>query len=178
MILRPFWKDVPGYKGYYRVSRTGKVRSLPRWIEYNGRWGPARYFKPGRVLNLCLNKVTGYHFVNLWKGNKQDVRHVHSLVLEAFVGPCPPGMECRHYPDPDRTNNNLENLSWGTPQKNADDRVEHGTAAKALSPKKVRKIRRMFATGRYTKAFLARRFKVGEFAIYAVVTRRTWKHVA
>jgi hypothetical protein len=38
---------------------------------------------------------------------------VHHLVLEAFVGPCPEGMECLHGDDiPD--NNILSNLQWGT----------------------------------------------------------------
>jgi hypothetical protein len=55
-------------------------------------------------------------------------RFVHRLVLEAFVGPCPEGMECRHL-DGDPANNRLENLRWGTHRENAADQVRHGTAA-------------------------------------------------
>jgi len=51
---------------------------------------------------------------------------VHRLVLEAFVGPCPDGMECRHL-DSDPLNNHVGNLRWGTPKENADDRTSNGT---------------------------------------------------
>lgn len=52
---------------------------------------------------------------------------MHELVLTAHVGPCPPGMECRHL-DGDEKNNALSNLVWGTPPEQALDRVRHGTA--------------------------------------------------
>jgi hypothetical protein len=49
-------------------------------------------------------------------------KFVHRLVLEAFIGPCPPGMEACHYPDPSRQNNHVGNLRWDTKQENAHDR--------------------------------------------------------
>ena len=52
----------------------------------------------------------GYPEVVLYPGKKK--RKVHHLVLEAFVGPRPPGYVCQHYPDPSRTNCRLDNLSW------------------------------------------------------------------
>jgi HNH endonuclease len=52
---------------------------------------------------------------------------LHSLVLECFVGPRPPGMECRHL-DGNPSNNALENLAWGTRSENRADQVRHGTA--------------------------------------------------
>jgi HNH endonuclease len=70
---------------------------------------------------------SGYLKVNLSKDGKTTTLRVHQVVLEAFVGPCPPGMEGRHYPDPDKSNNALINLSWGTKSRNTLDQVEHGT---------------------------------------------------
>ena len=58
---------------------------------------------------------------------RKNTRFVHRLILEAFVGPCPEGMECRHL-DGDPGNNRLENLAWGTPEENHADSVRHGTA--------------------------------------------------
>jgi hypothetical protein len=62
-------------------------------------------------------------------GEKERNVTVHSLVLEAFVGPRPDGMQCRHFPDRNPTNNRVSNLSWGTPLENANDRRVHGTIA-------------------------------------------------
>jgi hypothetical protein len=55
---------------------------------------------------------------------------VHHLVLEAFVGPCPPGQEARHVNDNDRANNALSNLAWGTHRENCADRDRHGATAR------------------------------------------------
>jgi hypothetical protein len=50
--------------------------------------------------------------------------------LEAFVGPCPVGMEACHDPDPDPANNTRSNLRWDTPKANATDRHRHGRTAR------------------------------------------------
>lgn len=49
---------------------------------------------------------------------------VHSLVLEAFVGPCPEGFECNHK-DRNRSDNRLENLEWVTHQDNCRNTSSH-----------------------------------------------------
>jgi hypothetical protein len=47
---------------------------------------------------------------------------VHRLVLETFVGPCPPNHETRHM-NGRRHDNKLQNLQWGTHAENIDDNV-------------------------------------------------------
>lgn len=57
---------------------------------------------------------------------RQTVRAVHVLVLEAFRGPRPgPDYEGRHL-DGDPGNSALVNLAWGTRQENWGDRRRHG----------------------------------------------------
>jgi hypothetical protein len=63
----------------------------------------------------------------IWLG-RDDQRFVHRLVLEAFVGPCPPGLECLHEGG-NPGNNALGNLRWGTRKENHADSVRHGTAS-------------------------------------------------
>lgn len=58
---------------------------------------------------------------------KSRMTNVHTLVLESFVGFRPKGMQARHFPDNDTSNNRLSNLSWATPKVNQGDRVIHGT---------------------------------------------------
>jgi len=65
----------------------------------------------------CVRKPqragVGYQYVKLSAGGTVTSQYVHVMVLTAFTGPCPPGMECLH-DDDDKTNNRLPNLSWGT----------------------------------------------------------------
>jgi len=69
----------------------------------------------------------GYPSVSLTNNSKGHTRAIHRLVMEAFVGPKPEGMECRHL-DGNRGNPRLENLVWGTPVENQADRNTHGTS--------------------------------------------------
>jgi hypothetical protein len=65
-------------------------------------------------------------YLDLWLGapSSRTVR-IHQLVLLAFVGPKPPGMQTRHL-DGDKTNNRLTNLVYGTPSENQRDNVRLG----------------------------------------------------
>jgi hypothetical protein len=122
------WLPVVGYEDYYEVSDHGRVRSLGRWIDTISRWGgPHRYFKPGRVLRekRKKNPLHAYANVILSVDAKPDTRQVHHLVLEAFVGPCPPGMEACHGPA-GLFDNSLANLRWDTFSENMHDVVRSG----------------------------------------------------
>lgn len=104
------WKSVPGYEGRYEVSNEGDVRSVPR-----------KEWQNVQVLKLWNNGY-GYLRVDLCKGGKRKHHSVHKLVMSAFVGPCPKGMEVNHI-DENPQNNNLNNLEYITHKQNAN----HGT---------------------------------------------------
>lgn len=53
-------------------------------------------------------------------------RYIHHLVLLAFIGPKPDGMECLHG-DHDRRNNRSTNVRWGTHLENVRETVSRGT---------------------------------------------------
>jgi hypothetical protein len=70
--------------------------------------------------------ANGYPRVNLSRGGPQQLHYVHTLMLEAFVGPRPfAGANGRHLNDV-KTDNRMENLAWGTPSENNYDRVRNG----------------------------------------------------
>lgn len=107
------WKPVPGYEGYYDVSDQGRVMSLAR-IDASGNRRKPRILRP-------RPDRRGYLMVDLYRGGVQRTHKVHRLVLTAFTGPCPDGMEACHGDDrPD--NNRLTNLRWDTSGGNAADR--------------------------------------------------------
>lgn len=120
--MSEFWRPVTGHECYYEVSDLGSVRSVDRLVvQANGkkRWFPGVGLR-SRVQN------NGYLAVGLKCGGSTWCRSVHRLVLEAFVGPCPDGMEVRHL-NGNKTDNRLENLRYGTRYENMRDQVAHGT---------------------------------------------------
>lgn len=116
------WRWIKGYKGYYKVSTNGRVKAVSRVIPHSAH---GTQFRKEKILKPGF--ANGYPMVILCKKGRIKYRTVHSLVLEAFVGPCPEGMQARHYPDGTKTNCKLSNLSYCTPVQNGLDRKEHGT---------------------------------------------------
>lgn len=123
------WLPVPGCEGFYEVSDLGRMRSVPRWVNSPILPG-SRRFSPGRVLRPAPNK-DGYLSVVLSCNGHRRTRAVHTLVMLAFEGPCPEGMEVRHNDD-DPGNCRHDNLQYGTSKENsadciARDRVPRGS---------------------------------------------------
>ena len=116
------WRPVPGWEGIYEVSDLGRVRSLDRTVP--DRRGGTRRLR-GKLLAAPLNS-SGRRTVQLRAMTRWRCAGVHVLVLEAFVGPRPPGLLVRHL-DGDQLNNRLANLTWGTASENNRDKVIHGT---------------------------------------------------
>lgn len=115
------WAPIPSYEAMYEISEHGEVRSLARVI--NGQ--PIR----SRILATSINS-RGYRRVGLSRNGSKKTFEIHVLVMRAFVGVAPAGMEVCHV-DGDSLNNDLGNLRYGTRSDNALDRVRHGSDANA-----------------------------------------------
>ena len=102
------WLPVVGYEELYEVSDIGNVRRGQKMLKPV----PQVRRRAARVVNLCRN-------------GQQKTVLVHRLVLEAFVGPCPPGLEACHGNDV-AWDNRLENLRWDTSSANHHDCVRNG----------------------------------------------------
>jgi hypothetical protein len=110
------WLPIPGHDGY-EVSDHGRVRSLDRAVLCkNGRLMRLR----GKLLKPQAR--TGGH---MWIQFGPEARSVHSLVLEAFVGPRPTDLVACHWDDVP-SNNHLSNLRWGSLSDNMRDRIRNG----------------------------------------------------
>jgi len=111
------WLPVVGYEGLYEVSDQGRVQSLDRVSKERRLKG--RILKGGLSSNKRLT-------INLCRDGVQRSRMIYQIMMEAFVGPYPEGMEIRHL-DGDPANCALENLRYGTRSENRRDSVVHGT---------------------------------------------------
>lgn len=151
------------------VPGPGRTTSLGKWRKMKQSWaGPRK--KQYLCVKLCHNGES-----KLWR--------VATLVLNAFVGPCPPGCEARHFPDRNTGNNKLENLNWSTRLQNAHDKKFHGTDCigerhwdSKLVESEVLEIRSKVARGA-SIGHLARKHDVHRSTVADVVHRRTWQHI-
>ncbi len=120
--MNEIWLPVVGSTSY-EVSNYGRVRSLDMILP--GTLG-GEYIRSGVVLKGGADQK-GYRLVTIFDGShKGKTRKVHHLVLEAFVGFRPDGMECRHKNN-NPSDNRLDNIEWSTKSINNLDRVARGS---------------------------------------------------
>jgi hypothetical protein len=157
----------------YRVGDDGSIWSRAKVGRHGG------YEVIWKRLKVTPNMKSGHCIVYL--GQKKP-RYVHRLVLEAFVGPCPDGQECLHG-DGDPLNNRLDNLKWGTPKENSEDRMRLGESARGerhgqakLTEAIVLRIVVESVGGRSRKDIAAEHgVTVGN--VQAILEGRSWGHV-
>lgn len=173
------YRDIEGFPGY-RVGDDGSVWSCLRRVGLGiGSGSHCVVGESWRRLRPCKCNSHGHRAVTL--GGKPY--HIHRLVLEAFVEPCPVGMECRHFPDRDPSNNSVANLSWGTKLENAADKECHGTTIRGekhclsvLTERDVIEIRSRCAAGESHRS-VAKSKEVSKTQVGRICLRHSWRHV-
>ena len=125
--VEEIWKDVPGYGGHYKASSIGRIKSLERTVTKRHKSGSMITQKYSeRILSANTVGRDGHLSVHLGVDGKKYTVLVHRLILLAFVGECPEGMEgCHNNGIP--YDNRPENLRWDTHFNNNQDRLLHGT---------------------------------------------------
>lgn len=156
------WKPVVHLPTLYEVSNLGRVRNL----------------KTGRILKGSRHKG-GYQVFFPHLGS--DARLLHILVLEAFVGPRPPGLFGLHRDD-DKANNELANLYWGSKSQNSVDFCRNARASgrsypsDKLSATDVVMIKQALDAGESQKD-IAIRFGVTRHNIGCIKLGKSWSQV-
>lgn len=157
------FKAVVGYEGLYLVSDKGRIFSNHSRM----------HLKP-------VVKRDGYLAVNLCGPNGRKMLAVHRLVLEAFTGPPPEGLEVSHV-DGDRSNNALSNLRYETHAENCRRRKEHGTQAinrgNARVPDFLVPYIREMASDGVRNCDIARHLNVHRTAVSRILLGQTFRHV-
>lgn len=111
--------------------------------------------------------------------NPKKTMHVHIMVAEAFIGPCPKGQQVAHK-NGDPTDNRLENIQYLSCRENILQKHDHGTMAKGdrhgmHKLTEAQAIQILSEAG--TFASLGRKYGVDEDTISHLKNGRTWKHL-
>lgn len=161
------------------VEERRVIESFPAYTISN--LGVVR--KGEKVLKGNFKNKYQYIQVSLREPGRRATPLIHKLVLEAFVGERPPGMEARHL-DGNPRNNRLDNLAWGTAQENTDDKKIHGTIMRGdnhvhrvLCEQDVIDVRRRAKEGTATTKQLAKEFGISEGGMRAILNGQKWGHV-
>lgn len=167
-----YFREIPGWEGYYIVSTKGEVASLKH--RFGKRNSP-------RICRQILSN-NGYFRVRLSRDNKVTFFSVHRAVALAFIGKIPKEMCVRHL-DGNKKNNHINNLKIGTAQENSDDEVKarrhpHGIThpRSKLSEKKITKIRELYRKG-ITQTKISKIFKIDQTHVSKIIRRELWKHI-
>lgn len=171
------YRAIAGFDAY-RIGNDGSV-----WSQWGA--GGKRRIKTNQWRQVRPYKTQKGHLrIALYRygGGLAERFMVHRLVLEAFVGSCPGGMEACHA-DGNGTNNNITNLRWDTPSANWDDKRRHGRATEGTKQKQskltddaVRMIRSERKAGIKLRV-LAERFGVSVARISRVAIGKSWRHI-
>lgn len=188
MTLAEEWRAVVGFPDY-EVSDLGRVKSRARVIVRGGRLARVTEKVLAGYLKRSAYGRPVAMIVTLKRDGKCHYERVHRLVLEAFVGPCPDGLEGCHG-DGTPSNNRLGNLRWGTPDDNRRDMVRHGTrhpvphyrgeesTVSKLTDDQVRRIRAVKAWPFGLQARIAREIGISATHLWRIRTGQGWEHVA
>jgi hypothetical protein len=136
-------------------------------------------------MTLQVRKRDGRLQVGLYTTAGYKMLHVHTLVLLAFVGPRPDGMECCHN-DGNPANNSLSNLRWDTPESNTADSVRHGSVVvlpgelnsnHKVTATTVKAIRADHTAGIGYRR-LGQKYGLCKTHVRHIVKHKWWKHIA
>lgn len=116
--MKEEWKDINRFENLYQISNLGRVKSLPKTVEY----------KDGRVFNYKEKIIVphinsaGYLTIGLAKDKKKISKQIHRLVAEAFI-PNPENKPCIDHINTNRIDNRIENLKWCTYKENVNNPI-------------------------------------------------------
>jgi len=159
----------------YRFGEDGSVESC------RSRWGTVPW---RRLADRKLPKSPHLKVLLVDKDGCRGEHLVHRLVLEAFKGPCPAGLECCH--DNDIGNDNrVSNLRWGTRSSNRHDCVRNGHdrspkgerhGCAKLTEADVAQVFKRRSAGE-TQQAIADALGVNQSNVSHILNGRNWKHL-
>lgn len=156
------FRQVYGFPDYY-VSSAGHLISSHKQ--------KLKFLKP--------EIQDGYKRARLFQAARLHAKFVHRIMLESFLGPQPECMETRHK-NGIRHDNRIENLEWGTPQQNTDDKISHGTHSFGETNGRAKltelQVRAIYASGDSAQN-IANTFGIKVAQVNLIKRGGTWRHL-
>lgn len=174
------WVDIPGFEGKYKISKSGKIKSLPRLakIRQSYRLTPTKILK---TANWGEYKTVRLYDAGIVRGYA-----VHRLLAITFI-PNPLKKPCINHKNGKKWDNRLKNLEWCTHKENIQHAHDMGfwkytgsnTGSKSpttsLTEEIVMKIKRDLKTMRNFE--IALKYNIKARIVSEIKTGRSWKHV-
>lgn len=163
------WKPILGYEGYYEISNTGRVKSLPR----KGKGGHS-----GKILMPQVS--SGYHKVCLCLNQQKLQKQIHRLVASAFI-PNPLNKPEVNHINLNKFDNMLSNLEWVTSSENTIHAYNLGIIKKPTNKTKLKEndihiIRDMIKNGISTRE-ICKKYNVSFNTINYVKRGLSWAQI-
>lgn len=160
-----------------------EYRAVPEFPRFKAGTDGSIVGPSGKILSLMVDQ-DGYLRASIYLGDYRWRRvGVHYLVCSAFHGSKPRDKDLVAHGDGNRKNNMPSNLRWATYEENEKDKKDHGRSLQGeghhqhkLTEAEVLEIRRRCGDGESQKS-LAKEHGVSGYAIHAVVSRKTWRHI-
>jgi hypothetical protein len=171
-MIEEIWKDIVNYIGLYAISNYGRIKSFKN---NHGTYRekilrPAKNTGRSPLVTLCKNGLSRNY-------------SVHKLVMEAFVGPLPSGMEICHN-DGNGENNFVDNLRYDTHKNNEKDKIRHGTFLcgskrwnAKLDDNKIIEIIKLAKEYKLSQRKIAKIYDVSQSVIWAIINKKKWKYI-
>lgn len=174
MRIKPTWRDIVGWEGYYEINSVGEIRSKDRLI--NGRLY--------KSVTLRYKYIRGYVNVGLSRGGRVKTLQVHRLVMKTFRPvPNQDNLQVNHI-NGKKDDNRLGNLEWVTASENIKHSYRLGLQKSQvgsdnnyskLKDEDVLDIRYKYKHLSETET--AKIFNVSRSLIGVIRRREVWKHV-
>lgn len=158
------WENIENTNGY-QVSTAGQIRRIRNGVEEilkpKINDGGYKSYSIPRACTPLVARLVGLAFIPN-PDNKPEINHI----------------------DTNKQNNNVTNLEWSTKLENMKHAIDCGLIVRGEKHKSsklnnisVKKIRRLFATGKYTKLGLSKQFNTHRSNIQDIISGKTWSHL-
>lgn len=170
--MKEIWKPIPKVPGY-EASNLGRIRTIERLVTFKNRWGSqSTFLKKLKIIKQAVRSENSQYMSVVLLGRISHA--VHRVVVSAFVGEIPKGMDVNHI-NGIKTDNRISNLEICTRKQNIHHSMRMGLKKRRFSPEDIRAIRFFHVRG--SAEILAKVFGCSKSAINEISGRRAYPDI-